>query len=163
MHVNTPFRQSCLKRKSYLCKCIPMSSLPPPTPPISAEGKRRPNDIWKPGGGTQKTLRRSRLILHWVAMNLTHPGHQIKRCEYPRAARLAISPKVFPLLKSPSFLLYKELLTTDGSPHSNPPKRALQTATSKVPPWSPPLPAPGTGQGLLKNPTAASCDLQRGS
>lgn len=29
--------------------------------------------------------------------------------------------------------------------------------------WSPLLPATGAGQGLLKNPTAANCDLQRGS
>jgi len=71
-----------------------------------------------------------------------------------------------PLLKFPSFLkhiLCNELPTTDGLPRCNPTKCPLGTATPKTLGWSPLLPAPGTGQGLLKNPTAANCDLQRGS
>lgn len=150
-----------------------MSFLPSPTPyhfrshPSQAEEERRPDDVCKPDAGTQKTWCRSRLILHSsVAMNSAHLGHQRKRHEYPTVARLAVSPKVFPLFKFPSFLkhiVYDELLTTDGLPHSNPAKRPPGTATSKMLPWSPLLPAPGTGQGLLRNPTAANCDLWRGS
>lgn len=126
MYVNALFRQSCLKRKLFLCKCIPMSFLPSPTPyhfrshPSQAEEERRPDDVCKPDAGTQKTWCRSRLILHSsVAMNSAHLGHQRKRHEYPTVARLAVSPKVFPLLKFPSFLkhiVYDELLTTDGYP-----------------------------------------------
>lgn len=131
-----------------------------------AEEERRHNDICKPGGGTQKTSCRSRLILHSTiatnSMILDTKGRDmniLRLLDLPCPTKYSLSWSFLVSWSTSSIKSYSPPWVTPFQPC----KRPLEKATSKTLLWSPLLPAPGSGQGLLKNPTAATRDLQRGS